>query len=251
MKSGLFTESRAESRVYEQEEARIRAAYAHRDATGKRELYSWWQPDALLSQYRKQAVAARYLRRAGWNDLSQLRTLDVGCGSGAWLRQLLAWGGSPENLHGVDLLADRIATARQLAPCIDYRQADGWRLPFPDASMDLVSAHTVFSSILNEQARRRLAGEMMRVLVPSGCILLFDFRISHPQNPDTIGIRRSEVRSLFPRFRQHGQSLILAPPIARRLVPVAPLLAVAIEALFPLLRSHNLLLLQRVEEAAK
>jgi SAM-dependent methyltransferase len=245
MKSDFFKGETAEVASYGEEGARIRAAYARRDETGKRELYSWWQSDVLLNQYRVQSATAACFRRAGWKELSRLRALDVGCGSGAWLRQLLAWGGCAENLHGVDLLADRIAAARQLAPEIDYRHADGWQLPFADASMDLVSAHSLFSSILDECARARVAAEMTRVLDPHGYILLFDFRISHPLNPDTIGITRSEIRRLFAGFRQYAQSLILAPPIARRLAPVAPWLAVVIEALCPPLRTHNLLLLQR------
>ncbi len=248
MKPEMFTGVAAEVASYREEEARIRTAYAHRDQSGKRGLYSWWQPDVLLSYYRIQAVTAACLRRAGWNELSHLRALDVGCGTGAWLRQLLAWGGRAENLHGVDLLADRIAAARRLAPDVDYRQADGWQLPYANASMDLVSAHTVFSSILNEHARAGVAAEMTRVLDPHGYILIFDFRISHPLNPDTIGIRRREIRRLFPGFRQYAQSLILAPPIARRLAPVAPWLAVVIEALCPLLRTHNVFLLQREEK---
>jgi ubiquinone/menaquinone biosynthesis C-methylase UbiE len=248
MKSGFIKGASTEVSSYGEEEARIRAAYAHRDESGKRELYSWWQPDVLLSYYRIQAVTSAYLRRAGWNELSRLRALDVGCGSGAWLRQLLAWGGRAENLHGVDLLADRIATARRLTPDADYRQADGWQLPYANASMDLVSAHTVFSSILNEHARAGVAIEMTRVLDPHGCILIFDFRISHPMNPDTVGIRRREIRRLFPGFRQYAQSLILAPPIARRLAPFAPWLAVVLEALCPPLRTHNVFLLQRKED---
>lgn len=247
MNSGVFKGAAAEVASYGEEEARIRAAYAHRDKSGKRGLYSWWRPDVLLSDYWIQAVIARCLRRAGWNDLSRVRALDVGCGSGAWLRQLLAWGAQAGNLHGIDLLEDRIAAARRLAPDVDFRQADGWRLPYADASMDLVSAHTVFSSILNEHARAGVAAEMTRVLEPHGYILIFDFRISHPRNPDTIGIRRREIRRLFPGFGQYAQSLILAPPIARRLTPVAPWLAVAMEALCPPLRTHNVFLLQSKE----
>lgn len=247
MSSDFFEGTAAEVATYREEETRIRAAYAHRDATAKRGLYSWWQPDVLLSHYRIQAVAAALLRRAGWEDLSHLRTLDVGCGSGGWLRQLLVWGGREENLHGIDLLADRIAAARQLAPKIDFREGNGWQLPYSNASMDLVSARTVFSSILNKNARARLAAEMIRVLDSHGHILLFDFRVSHPLNPDTIGIRRAEIRRLFPGFVQYAQSLLLAPPIARRVAPVAPWVATAIEALCPPLRTHNLLLLQRSE----
>ena len=248
MKSELCNGATAETASYGEEEARIRAAYAYRDKIGKRGLYSWWRPDVLLNDYRIQAVIAACLRRAGWNELSRVRALDVGCGSGGWLRQLLTWGAQAENLHGVDFLEDRIAAARRLAPDVDYRQADGWQLPYADASMDLVSAHTVFSSILNEHARARVAAEMTRVLDPQGYILIFDFRISHPRNPDTIGIRRREIRRLFPGFQQHAQSLILAPPIARRLTPVAQWLAVAMEALCPPLRTHNAVLLQRKKD---
>jgi SAM-dependent methyltransferase len=244
MRPQTFTGASGELPEYTEEEGRIRAAYAYRDEVGKRGLYSWWQPDVLLSQYRIQMVAAGLLRRAGWRDLSRLRALDVGCGSGAWLRQLKSWGVCAENLHGVDLLVDRVAAAREFAADIDFREANGWQLPYPDASMDLVSAHTVFSSILNEDARASVAAEMTRVLDPLGHILIFDFRISHPLNSDTIGIRRSEISRLFPNFQQDAQSLILAPPIARRLAPVAPWLAVVFEGLCPPLRTHNMSLLR-------
>lgn len=164
----------------------------------------------------------------------------LGCG----LRQLKFWEACAEKLHGVDLLSDRVAAARQFVADIDLRQANGWQLPYADVSMDLVSAHTLFSSILNEDARASVAAEMTRVLDPHGHILIFDFRISHPLNSDTIGIRRSEISRLFPDFQQHAQSLILAPPIARCLAPVAPCLAVVLEGLCPPLRTHNMSLLR-------
>lgn len=228
----------------DQEEARIRAVYARRDQSGKRALHAWSNPDVLLNIYRFHSVAADCLRRARFNDLSDLRILDVGCGSGGWLRQLLAWGATAENLHGIDLLPDRIECARRLAPQIDHRVGSGWRLQFDDAAMNLVTAHTVFSSIVNADARDRLAAEMIRVLAPQGCILIFDFRIHRPGNHDTVGIRRSEIRRLFPGFRLYSRSLELAPPIARRITPLAPLVALLLEALCPLLRTHSMHLLQ-------
>jgi SAM-dependent methyltransferase len=228
----------------EEEEARIRSVYAHRDQSGKGTLYAWSNPDVLLNIYRFHAVAAARLHRAGLDDLSDLRILDVGCGSGGWLRQLLAWGASAQNLHGIDLLPDRIDRARQLAPEIDHRVGSGWQLPFDNAAMDLVTAHTVFSSILNADARQSLAAEMVRVLAPQGCILIFDFRISHPRNRDAIGIRKSEIRRLFPSFQLYSRSLELAPPLARRIAPVSPVVALALEALCPLLRTHSMHLLQ-------
>lgn len=232
--------------VFAEEGERIRSVYARRDARGAGSLYAWWKPDVLINLYRFHAQAAAFLRKAGCEDLSTLRVLDVGCGNGNWLRQLRAWGASAANLHGVDLLPDRIVLARQLGPEIDYRVGSGWQLPFEDGSLDLVTAHTVFSSILDSDARRRLAGEMMRVLGAHGRLLVFDFRISRPDNSDTIGVRKREIRRLFPGFRLISRSMELAPPIARRIAPVTPLLVVVLEAMCPFLRTHSIHLLQRM-----
>jgi SAM-dependent methyltransferase len=228
-----------------EEEARIRSVYAHRDRSGKRALYAWSNPDVLLNVYRRNTVAAACLRRAGLDDLRGVRVLDVGCGSGGWLRQLAAWGASAENLHGIDLLTDRIACARRLAPEIDHRVGSGWQLPFASVAMNLVTAQTVFSSILSADARQSLAAEMVRVLRPEGSILIFDFRITPPRNRDVIGIRRSEIHRLFPGFNLHSRTLELAPPLARKIAPVSPVLALVLEALCPLLRTHAMYLLQR------
>jgi SAM-dependent methyltransferase len=209
--------------IWQEEEKRIRSVYAARNTSGKPALYRWWKADVLLNVYRFQVEVAAIFRRAGWEDLSTLRVLDVGCGSGDWLRQLCGWGACAANLHGIDFLPDRIARARELGPTIDFRVSDGWQFPFEDASFDLVTAHTVFSSILNATARKQLAAEMTRVLSSKGSIQIFDFRISHPGNPDTMGIRRREIRRLFPNFRLYSRSLELAPPIARRVASIAPL----------------------------
>ena len=87
----------------DQEEERIRQVYARRDASGKTALYYWQRQDVIYMVYRDRAVLARALQCLGINDLSPLHVLDVGCGSGGWLRLLLEWGASPERLHGVDL----------------------------------------------------------------------------------------------------------------------------------------------------
>jgi SAM-dependent methyltransferase len=230
---------------FAKQEERIRSVYAGRDAHGKTALYAWWKPDVLMNLYRFHAEAVACLRSAGCEDLSRLRVLDVGCGNGTWLRQLCAWGAGAANLHGIDLLPDRIAQARQLGPEIDYRVGSGWQLPFADASQDLVTAHTVFSSVIDADARQQLAAEMTRVLSAHGRILVFDFRISRPGNRDTMGIRGREIRRLFRGFQLRTRSLNLAPPLARRIAPVSPLLAMTLEASCPFLRTHALYLLQR------
>lgn len=229
----------------EAEQKRIQRTYARRDAGGKPFLYSWHRQEVLLSLYRFRAVTAKLLAANGYYDLSKLEVLDIGCGIGGWLRTLMEWGATPERLHGIDLLDDRIHQAKVLAPLADFRVASGYQTPFSDSSMDLVSSHTVFSSILDPTARELLSQEMIRVLRSSGIILIYDFRLSDPRNADTIGIRKREIQRLFPFFRLQFCSLTLAPPLARKIVPVCPSLAHVLEAWFPLLRSHALYFLSR------
>lgn len=218
---------------------RIRDAYARRDAAGKRKLYGWSQPDVLFMQYRFRSAVARALIDAGFAELRGRDCLDVGCGTGAWLRTLMEWGADAERLHGIDLLADRVATARVLAPQVDVRESEG-SIPFEANTMDIVSAYTVFSSIPVESARRGLAAEMSRVLRKNGLLLIYDFRISDPRNPDTVGIGAREIRHLFPAFEHRERSLTLAPPLQRPLARMSPLLAHIAEAMLPFLRTHAL-----------
>jgi SAM-dependent methyltransferase len=222
----------------ESEEKRIRSVYSTRDAEGRQKLYNWYRPEILFNQYRFRHACASILVANGILELSDFDFLDVGCGAGAWLRLVEEWGVAKSRLHGIDLLPDRIDQARQLNPGVDFRIASGWSLPYEDESMDVVTAHTVFSSILQHEYRNLLSNEMQRVLTPKGLILIYDFRISHPRNPDTVGIRRKEIQRLFPGFQCASRTLTLAPPLSRRLAPVSAALMSFLEYFFPILRTH-------------
>lgn len=230
---------------WDQEVRRIEAAYAARDAEGKAALYAWWRPDVLLAGYRLRAATARLLRAEGLHRLSELEILDVGCGGGGWLLTLLQSGADPAKMHGVEVLGDRIARARRSMPQLDLQLTEGFPLPYPDGSMNLVFAHTVFSSVLSPSAREELAREMLRVTAGGGAILVYDFRISHPRNPDAVAIRIDEVRRLFAGSPVVARSLTLAPPLGRPLARLAPWLALSAESCFPFLRTHALYLIRQ------
>lgn len=236
--------AKPEIMTLENEPDRIRSAYAARNAAGKRALYAWHHADVQLYTYGLRAATAEILKRDKLAELSDLDILDVGCGAGSWLLTCLQWGAGAERLHGIDLLEDRIAWARGLLPQADLRVVEGATIPYPDASMDLIFAQTVFSSIKDPVARMALAGEMCRVTKPKGAILIYDFRISHPRSPDTVGIRLSEIQRLFPAMVIARRRLTLAPPIARRVAPWSPLLVHALEACLPFLRTHALYLVR-------
>jgi len=62
----------------------------------------------------------------------------------------------------------------------------------------VVSQFTLFTSILSEPMKNRMAAEMIRVLKPGGVILWYDFRFNNPRNQNVRGIESPEITSLFP-----------------------------------------------------
>ncbi|MGB7846866.1 MAG: class I SAM-dependent methyltransferase, partial [Candidatus Acidiferrum sp.] len=167
----------------------------------------------------------RLLRQFQHADLEHERVLDVGCGSGFWLRQFIQWGAKPQNLFGVDLLPERIQVGEDLCPKgVTLQCGDASKLEFEDGSFDLVLQFTVFTSILDSQMRRKVATEMSRVLKPGGAILWYDYFVSNPYNPDVRGVTRMEISQLFPRFSIFLRRVTLAPPLARTIGPISPAL---------------------------
>jgi SAM-dependent methyltransferase len=220
------------------ESQRIEAVYAARARTLPAARDSLLHPGNLLIA---QERAQRFLdgvAREGLTPLAGSQILDVGCGTGQWLRELIHWGADPERLCGVDLLPDRIAIARTKLPAsVRLEPADGAQLPFDDARFDLVLQSTVFSSILDRAVRQRVAAEMRRVLRPGGAIVWYDARVRSPGNRSFVGIGRREIAALFPGCRMRLTSLTLAPPLARWLAPRSRA-ACQVLGRVPILRTH-------------
>jgi ubiquinone/menaquinone biosynthesis C-methylase UbiE len=181
----------------------------------------------------------RTLERENMPPLRDCEILDVGCGSGGLLLELLRDGAEPGRLHGVDLLDDRVTQAAACLPNHDIRCADAQELPFDDGTFDLVLQYTVLTSILDRTVQERIAREMLRVVrKPHGLIISYDFWLN-PFNRDTRGLRPSEIRRLFPGCRCSFTSLTLAPPIVRQLVRISWLSCDLLEAA-RLLNTHYL-----------
>jgi SAM-dependent methyltransferase len=159
------------------------------------------------------------------------------------LRRLISWGADPTRLNGVDLLPERVATARRIDPCLTVQQADASTLPFPDGSFDVVWQLTVFSSILDDAMRRAVATEMARVLRPGGLVVSYDFRVARDRR-NTRPLRASDLTILFPGFQADTRRVTLIPPLARALAPRSWLLCELLEAV-PWLRTHELVVLTK------
>jgi len=152
--------------------------------------------------------------------LERKKVIEIGCGSSYWLREFVNWGATPENLTGVDLLADRIAKAKNLCPQkIDFQCGSAAELDFPDSTFDLVLQATVFTSIMDVGLKRRMASEMARVVKEDGLILWYDYFLNNPSNPDVRGVKKKEISQLFEGCKIELQRITLAPPIVRMVAP--------------------------------
>ncbi len=226
---------------------RIRAEYARREADPRlRGRYTFFNRGNLFTIQERERVVLSLLGEAEVGRIHELKVLDVGCGTGGWLLDLIRYGASAEHLHGCDLLPDRLSQAcRRLPSAITLTCADGGNLPYPSESFDLVSQFTVFTSILDSVLRQHVAAEMWRVLRVGGALLWYDFRLQG-RNPAVRAIHPREVRTLFPEGDFLLRRLTLAPPIARRLARW-DWLTCEVLARIPWLRTHDLILIRKTE----
>lgn len=215
----------------------VAARYARRASTDR---YSILRPDVWQTIHERQRAMLQLFARLGWHDLGTRRVLEVGCGSGGNLLELLRIGFAPSNLAGIELLPDRFSQAMQALPSgVTLMQGDASIAKFPDESEDIVLQATVFSSLLDAPFQWRLAQAMWRWVRPGGGVLWYDFTVNNPRNPDVRGVSVARIRELFPQGRMQVQRITLAPPIARRVCALHPSLYSAFNAL-PFLRTHVL-----------
>ncbi|MSQ62210.1 MAG: class I SAM-dependent methyltransferase [Dehalococcoidia bacterium] len=222
------------------EASRLRDVYARRAAEGRDGVgrYSPFDVANLYLIQRLEADVLALLRAEGVTSFADLQVLDVGCGTGTWLRRFALHGAAQQRLAGIDLRGDAIEQARALGLGMDLRVGNAAAMPWEDGSFDLVCQFTAFSSVLDAATREGMAAEMRRVLTPGGLILWYDM-VMNPTNRNVIGLGRGDVRALFPGATIRFRRVTLAPPLGRRVAPRSWIAARTLEAL-PLLRTHLL-----------
>jgi len=176
----------------------------------------------------------------GARERAAMNEVEVGCGSGGNLQELLTLGFSAERLQGIELLPERLAQARTLLPAaVRLIEGDASQAAIGPAGQDIVYASTVFSSLLDPAFQQQLADAMWRWLKPGGAVLWYDFTVNNPRNADVRGVPLARVQALFPQGRLTHHRITLAPPLARAVCAMHPALYGVFNAL-PLLRTHVL-----------
>jgi SAM-dependent methyltransferase len=224
--------------------------YARRHAG---DLYSILRPAVALSTQEWQYQLLRLLGTVCAYtdaDLRRANLVDVGCGYGGHLLDFLRIGFSPQNIQGIELLADRAAAARTNLPvAVRLFEGDASAAPIEPQSQDIVFQSVVFSSLLNDEFQRRLADRMWSWVRPGGGVLWYDFVFDNPANPDVRGVPLRRIRALFPNGRFIVKRVTLAPPIARAVCRVHPALYRVFNAL-PWLRTHVLVWIGKPGDSA-
>lgn len=226
--------------------ARIRAAYLGRQESGRERRYTFSEYAHVLRVEEMQSRMAFLIATHLGPDLSRKRILEVGCGTGYWLRHFIQIGAQPENLFGIDLLPEKIAQAKLLCPRgVHLECQNASRISRGNDFFDLAFQATVFTSVLDFEMKRALACEIARVLKRGGYLCWYDFFVNNPRNPDVRAVGKKEILKLFPGFRVHLERLSVAPPLGRILNKISPL-AYHVASAMKVFSTHYLGLLEKL-----
>ncbi len=148
------------------------------EATSKRLETAYMAPEI---------VRRRQLARAELGASPGHRVLDVGCGPGFYVTELLEEVGPSGSVAGVDSSADMLAIARDRCEgkgSSDFHEADATHLPFDIEEFDRVISVQVLEYVGDVGVA---LGEMYRVLKPGGRVVVWDSDWSsvawHSENP--------------------------------------------------------------------
>jgi 2-polyprenyl-3-methyl-5-hydroxy-6-metoxy-1,4-benzoquinol methylase len=217
----------------------------HQEANNVKERYKRRQAEKSASLYDAQKPYVRHATReredvykqgiiAHFGEVEYLKVIEIGAGAGGNISFFKSMGIPPRNIFANELIPERAQALRAAHPDINIIEGDATTI---DVSMmqqfDIVFQSTVFTSILDDGFKRKLADLMVQLMKPKGMLLWYDFIYNNPRNKDVKGVGVEEVRQLFPELDISFSKITLAPPIGRRVGNLYTLFN-----LLPILRTH-------------
>ena len=170
-----------------------------------------------------------------FTKLKDKTILEIGAGSGDNLIAFKRFGFKWNNIYANELLEDRVKVLKENLPISNIYPGDALELKFED-KFDIVFQSTVFTSILDDDFKQKLANKMYDMTkMGGGVVMWYDFKYNNPNNPDVKGVDKNEIKKLFPKAKKIiFHNVTLAPPIGRRIGKFYNI----INFLFPFLRTH-------------
>jgi SAM-dependent methyltransferase len=131
--------------------------------------------DQLERLYHKRDILRRRaLVREAVGAKAGERILDVGCGPGFYVAELLDEVGTTGSVVGVDVSADMLAIAARRSqgrPNVEFREAPATKLPVDDASFDAALSVQVLEYVADTSGA---LAEIHRALKPGGRAVIWD-----------------------------------------------------------------------------
>jgi ubiquinone/menaquinone biosynthesis C-methylase UbiE len=164
-------------------------------------VYSWRNPVGyyIRERIRQSLVNLFNLHRL---NLNEGLMLDIGCGTGDWLRFFSELRGSSFGQFGLDLSLESLHLGKLINPNLNISLADARSIPFPNSTFQYISQFVTFEHLINQQDLKIACTELTRVCVPGGWLIWYD-RL--PMQSDfQQGFTLGDVKSLFPMFQVMG-----------------------------------------------
>jgi ubiquinone/menaquinone biosynthesis C-methylase UbiE len=131
--------------------------------------------EARRGSERYMRILHEYLDALDWRGVRDI--LALGCGTGVEVRELLRRPSFAGRITALDISPVLIAKAQKftqgesIPDPVDWRVGDAQALDLPDASFDLVLAHTLVSHVPDPE---RVVREIARVVRPGGTAVILD-----------------------------------------------------------------------------
>jgi SAM-dependent methyltransferase len=213
--------------------ARVRERYEHRKTSAPVQSHGTYFHYNYFTAVERELRFAEIVRKR-FDDFGTRRVLEIGAGGGNNLLLFRRLGFRWENLYANELLEERVERLRYNLPGATVLPGDASELPFR-AHFDIILQATVFTSLLDDGFKQKLAHKLLEMLNEHGIVLWYDFKYDNPRNSDVKGISRGEIRRLFDRAASiEFFSTTLAPPIGRRVGRAYGI----VNTLAPFLRTH-------------
>jgi ubiquinone/menaquinone biosynthesis C-methylase UbiE len=133
-------------------------------------------------------------------NFSEIKLLDVGCGSGGMIEYFISKGFSPQNCFGIDLSSTRISSAQQMLPNVNFIYGDALNLNFPNVSFDLITSFDLYSHITKEHDIVKGLKNVNKSLATNGIFLWYDIyskdHYSAPKNSESWGFNKQQMIQL-------------------------------------------------------
>jgi ubiquinone/menaquinone biosynthesis C-methylase UbiE len=105
--------------------------------------------------------------KGNFTDLKDKKILEIGAGSGDNLLAFKRFGFKWQNIYANELLEDRVKVLKENLPISNIYSGDALKLEFED-EFDIVFQSTVFTSILDDDFKQKLANKMFNMTKMGG-----------------------------------------------------------------------------------